>query len=72
MAQRPSLRPGAWRRVWDNFVASLTRAPREKIYHGEDAHGNRFYEYKFTRSNVKRLANTFQSRYVKHEFLFNS
>ena len=47
-------RPGAWSKVWSNFIASISPKTRTKIYKGEDLYGNRYFEYSEMKANIKR------------------
>lgn len=47
-------RPGAWSKVWTNFINSIFGHSRTKIYKGEDMFGNRYFEYSESKANIKR------------------
>ncbi|VDM56116.1 unnamed protein product [Angiostrongylus costaricensis] len=47
-------RPGAWAVVLSNLWKYLRKDWSAKVYIGEDAMGNRYYEIKNTRQNVTR------------------
>ncbi|XGW31813.1 hypothetical protein V3C99_010189, partial [Haemonchus contortus] len=47
-------RPGAWARVWTNFVKYLKKDWSTKTYVAEDSAGHRYYEIRNTRQNVTR------------------
>ncbi|KJH44480.1 hypothetical protein DICVIV_09488 [Dictyocaulus viviparus] len=53
-------RPGAWGRVLSNLWKYLRKDWSYKEYVGEDSAGNRFYEIKNTKSNVKRSFTCFK------------